>query len=61
MTVEECCQWGNGCGAYFPNYSTDCPGYVGPVVVIVWPAGAEAVSTFTLTNGKWQHCNSSNW
>jgi len=32
--------------AYFPNYSTDSPGYSGPLVVVVWAGDPGAVSTF---------------
>lgn len=47
--------------AYFPEYGTDSPGYHGPLVVIVWPAEPGAMSSFILRQGRWQHCNSSDW
>lgn len=44
--------------AYFPHYSTSMPGYVGPVVIILWESDPGAVSTFILKDGAWIHCNS---
>lgn len=60
MTLEECVgHMANA--AYFPDYSTDSPGHVGPLVVVVWPISPGAVSTFIQKDGRWQHCNSSQW
>lgn len=47
--------------AYFPHYSSATPGYIGPLVSVVWPADAGAVSTFILKQGRWAHCASSSW
>lgn len=46
---------------YIEKYSTDSPGYVGPVFLVLWPASPGAVSTFIQKNGVWEHCNSSAW
>jgi hypothetical protein len=32
--------------SYFPDYSTDCVGYSGPLVVVVWAGSSSMVSTF---------------
>lgn len=47
--------------AYFPNFSTDSPGYVGPLVVVVWAADCGALSSYIMKDGAWTHCNSSAW
>jgi len=47
--------------AYFPNYSTDSQGYVGPLVVVVWQGDPGAMSTFIKSKSGWEHCNSSAW
>jgi hypothetical protein len=46
---------------YVENYSTDSPGYVGPVLVVLWPASPAAVSTYIKKDGQWKHCSSSAW
>lgn len=43
--------------AYWPDYCTDGPGYHGPLVVLVWPAGPDAMSSFIKKCGRWVHCN----
>jgi hypothetical protein len=43
--------------AYFPEYITDCPGYAGPVVVVVFPAGPEVIGTFIKVKEKWKMIN----
>lgn len=45
------------------DYATDSPGYVGPVVLVLWPVSPGAVSTFVRdrTTRLWKHCNSSAW
>ncbi len=37
--------------AVFENYITDCPGYSGKVIVVVWGAGPDSVSVFTEDDG----------
>lgn len=40
--------------AYFPDYVPSTMAYAGPVVVVVWPAGPEAVASFYCYQGRWQ-------
>lgn len=61
LGIEDDVGTDHACAAYFPDYCTDSPGYHGPLVVVVWPAGPDAMSTFKLRDGKWWHCNSSAW
>lgn len=40
--------------AVFPNYMTDCPGYAGKVLVVVWGGGPGFVQSFVWLEGKIQ-------
>lgn len=43
--------------AYFENYITDCPGYTGPVIAIIWPASPGTMTTFIQRKNRWAICN----
>jgi hypothetical protein len=44
--------WANSAWiAVFDNYITDCPGYAGKVIVVVWGAGPDTMSVFTEEKG----------
>lgn len=51
----------SACTFYIENYSTDSPGYVGPVFLVLWPASPGAMSSYIRKDGRWEHCNSSAW
>ncbi len=40
----------------FDHYITDCPGYAGKVMVVIWPAGPGYVEVFTWDNGQIERC-----
>jgi len=37
----------DACIAVFDNYITDCPGYTGKVMIVVWPGGPDLTETYT--------------
>lgn len=44
-----------------PWFSSTSMGYCGPVVVVVWGIGPEAISSFTVGENGLEHCNSTSW
>lgn len=46
---------------YCRDYAPDCPGYCGPIVLVVWRADPGAVAVFYAPDGKWTHLNSTSW
>ncbi len=47
---------------YVEDYSTDFPGYVGPVVILLWPADPGAVTIYMQDGDKnWVFCNQTSW
>jgi hypothetical protein len=54
-TMMECPCW------LVPQYSTDSPGYVGRVFVVLWPASPGALSSYIENATGWVHCNSTSW
>ena len=45
--------------AYWTKWMSDSPGYVGPLVVVVWAGGTDMVSMFIVQDGNW--IISGNW
>ncbi len=41
--------------AVFDNYCSDCPGYGGKVMYVVWPASPDMCDVFTWEDGKMVH------
>jgi hypothetical protein len=46
---------------YIERYVTESPGYIGPVLLVLWPAGPGAVTTYIQKDGRWQDCNTCSW
>ena len=42
----------NAAIAVFDHYQTDSPGYVGKVMIVVWPAGPDTIEVFVWRKGK---------
>lgn len=62
MDAAECCS--GGIFGYVPSMTSDCPGFSGEVVVIIWGGvGPEAVTTYARQHGSadWEFCNQTNW
>lgn len=47
--------------AVFDNYTTDCPGYSGKVLVVVWAATPEAIESFIWDNETIAQAGKSEW
>ena len=54
-TMMECNCW------LVEKYSTDSPGYVGRVFVILWTASPGALSSYIENEAGWVHSNSTSW
>ena len=47
--------------AIFNNYTTDCPGYSGKILVVVWSGGPEIIESFIWESGKITQAGTSRW
>ena len=45
----------NAAIAVFDDYITDCPGYVGKVIMVVWPGAPEMYEVFIVENEEFVH------